>query len=549
MFQSHQTLGGNASLLKQKASKYSVIGCCIAVIAIILATILSGFFTEGKVSIATFIRAQKTNVVLWFLDGMPFVFALWGQYVNAMMSFEASALILDQTHELRAHTEILEQKAAHEATHDPLTSLPNRILFTDRLQQAINVAKRDETFVIVMILDMDRFKEVNDTLGHHSGDRLLKLIATRLKGIIREADTLARIGGDEFGFVLCNVKRETDLNQIAQKIKKAFSNSFSLENLDIAVQVSVGASIFPKHGRDADTLIQRADVAMYVAKQDHLDFLEYTKKLTGNSQHRLTLMGELRQAINNDELRLHYQPQIKGDSDQLCSVEALVRWQHPVHGLMPPNEFIPLAERTGLIKELTTWVMQEAMQQCSQWHRDNFLVGVAINISPHSLLEPEFPERLTGLLAAYDFPAESLILEITETSIMADPERAMAILNRLTEMGVKLSIDDFGTGYSSLSYLKELPVTELKIDKSFVIDMLESESDSAIVKATIQLGHNLGLEVVAEGVENPKVYSQLKELGCDTLQGYFISKPVPSDILYNWQKEHNANSNYSAKSN
>ncbi len=542
MVKTAQTIGANVTLLKQKASKHSIFGVIIALVAIIIATALSAYFVDGKVSLTTFANAQKTNTVLWFLDVMPFVFAFWGQYVSSMLSYEAGVMIMDQTHELRTQTEIMEQKVAHEATHDALTDLPNRTLFIDRLQQATNIARRDGSSLGVFILDMDRFKEVNDTLGHYVGDRLLKLIALRLSGIIREADTLARIGGDEFGFILPGLKKKADMKKVANKIKKSLSTPFTLEDLSLGVQVSIGATLFPAHGKDADTLIQRADVAMYVAKKESLGFVVYSKECDKHSQHRLTLMGELQHAINNGELILYYQPQVNSNSSHGHAVESLVRWEHPVHGLMPPDEFIPLAERTGLIHDLTIYVLRQALHQCSEWHKENLPFNIAVNISSRCLLNPEFPEILTGLLASLDFPAKSLIMEITETSIMVDPERSMEILNRIHAMGVKLSIDDFGTGYSSLAYLKKLPVSELKIDKSFVMDMLVNESDATIVNATIQLGHNLGLKVVAEGVEDEKTFERLCEMGCDLLQGYFISKPVPPEELLTWARQLKATS-------
>lgn len=528
------SLSGNASLLKAKASKHSIIGTIIAIITIITATVLSGYFTTGKIGIDAFITAQRENMVLWFLDAMPFIFAFWGQYVSSMLSYEASAMILDQTHELRSHSVAIEQKAAYESTHDSLTNLPNRTLFIDRLQQATHSAKRDGLTLAVLLLDIDRFKEVNDTLGHYNGDRLLKQVALRLSGIIREADTLARIGGDEFGFLLQSPGSASDIEKVAKKIKKSLSTPFSLENLSLDVQASIGAVFFPQHGKDVDTLIQRADVAMYVAKQDNLGFVFYSKKLDGHSPHRLTLMGELREAIKQGDLVLHYQPKILSASNQVSSAEALVRWQHEKHGFMPPDDFIPLAERTGLIQELTIWVLKKSLQQCTAWHKDNINIGIAVNISSLCLVDPEFPEIVTGLLASYDFPAKYLIMEITETTIMVDPDRCLETLNRLHQIGISFSIDDFGTGYSSLAYLKKLPVSEIKIDKSFVMDMLKNESDKTIVNATIQLGHNLGLKVVAEGVEDAETFDSLKSMGCDLLQGFYISKAISAENFITW---------------
>jgi len=533
----YNVLSRNATLLNGKASKHSIIGVIIAVIAVIIATILSGYFSFGEVTPNTFFKAQKTNMALWFLDLMPFVFAFWGQYVSGMLSLEAGAMVLDQTSELLANTAAIEKKAAYEATHDSLTNLPNRTLFLDRMQQAIITAQREDYSLAVFILDIDRFKEVNDTLGHYNGDRLLHQVALRLSGVIRKSDTLARIGGDEFAFLLPKPGSKEKLEALANKIKNALAPPFAVENLSLDVQASIGAVLFPDHGKDVDTLMQRADVAMYVAKKDNVGFVVYSKDLDEHSPHRLTLMGELREAIKCDELRVYYQPKILSVSAKLHSVEALVRWQHKTHGLMQPDDFIPMAERTGLIQDLTLWVLKESLKQCAEWHKLNINIGVAVNLSPQCLLNPEFPEVLTGLLASYGFPAEFLTLEITETSIMAGADRSLEILERIHEMGVSFSIDDFGTGYSSLAYLKKLPVSEIKIDKSFVLDMLKDESDATIVKTTIQLGHNLGLKVVAEGVEDEKTYSALKDMGCDVLQGYFMSRPVPAKDFMAWAQK------------
>lgn len=524
----------NASLLQAKASKQSILGTFIAVIAVVVATVLSGFTLTGTVSLEAFVYAQKTNLVLWVLDVMPFAFAFWGQYVSSMISYEASAMVVDQTQELRTHTAILEKKAAYESTHDPLTALPNRVLFMDRLQQATNQAARESTQFAVFLFDIDRFKEVNDTLGHYNGDRLIKQVALRLKNVISEVDTLARIGGDDFGFILHHLNSPADAQDIAQKIKQTLATPFVLDNLTLDVQASIGAVFFPDHGRDTDTLIQRADVAMYVAKQDRAGFVTYSETLDIHTPHRLTLAGELREAIYKNELVLHFQPKIVGATNLATATEALVRWQHKKHGLMSPDDFIPLAERTGLIHDLTKWVLKHALQQCAQWRKANLDIDVCINISAHCLLDPDFPDVLTGLLAATDFPANKIVMEITETSIMVNPERSMEVLNRIHDMGVNFSIDDFGSGYSSLAYLKRLPVTEIKIDKLFVLDMITNESDRTIVNATIQLGHNLGLQVVAEGIEDQATFEMLKQMGCDLVQGYHICKPIPADAFYDW---------------
>ncbi len=530
-----QSLGNNISLLRQKASRHSITGVSIAFAAIVIATLLSAYVTSSEISFQSVFKAQKTNMVLWILDVMPFVFAIWGQYVSSLVSTEAGEMIFNQTRDLRKHSALLEQKAAYEATHDSLTGLPNRTLFIDRLQQATIAAKRDSTQLAVLILDMDRFKDVNDTLGHYNGDRLLKQVGLRLSAVIRESDTLARIGGDEFGFILPRLQESTDVEKVAKKIKKSLGGTFALEDLSFEVQASIGATLFPEHGKDADTLIQRADVAMYVAKQNKTGYALYAKNFDQHSPHRLTLMGELRQAIHSDELILHYQPKIISKTGHNHAVEALVRWNHPSHGIMPPGEFIPLAERTGLIEELTLWVLKSALRQGAAWHQQQRDIGIAVNVSTLSLLNPEFSAMLTSLLAVYNFPARLFFMEITETSIMVEPERSLAILDRIHQKGVNLSIDDFGTGYSSLAYLKKLPVSEIKIDKSFVTDMLTNDSDATIVNATIQLGHNLGLKVVAEGVENHQTFNALKAMGCDLQQGFFISRPLPAEEIAAWK--------------
>lgn len=322
-------------------------------------------------------------------------------------------------------------------------------------------------------------------------------------------------------------------------MKQALTSPFTLNSLALDIRASIGSSYYPEHGNDADTLIQKADVAMYVAKQSNLSFVLYADELNKHNPKRLTIMGELRRALQNDELLLHYQPKIHSATSSLQGVEALVRWNHPQHGLIPPDEFISLAERTGLIDNLTIWVLKRALQQCCVWHEIESNLGMAVNISSVCLLNPEFPDILIGLLSSFRLPPRSLNLEITETSVMIDPDRALSMLNQLHNHGIRISIDDFGTGYSSLAYLKDLPVSELKIDKSFVTEMLANERDGAIVKATIQLGHNLGLQVVAEGVETVATAEKLQSMGCDYLQGFLISRPLPAAEFTNWAIDNN----------
>lgn len=536
-----QAFSRNVSLMRSKASRYAVVGVVIAVTAIIIATLLSDYLTHGSISLSGMYAIQKNNSVLWILDGLPFVFAFWGQYVSSLIAYEASAMVSEQTEELRTQTVDLERKMMHDSTHDLLTGLPNRSLLLDRIQQAIVVAHRSDQSLALLILDLNHFKEINDTLGHYQGDLLLQQVGLRLQNALHPSDTIARLGGDEFAIFLPTLAHSDDLKSILATIKKVFAPPFILkENMPLNVKCSIGIAIFPTHGKDADTLIQRADIAMYVAKNSQRDFLYYSSKFDQHSSDRLTLMAELSQAIANDDLVAYFQPKINSTTMEVVGVEVLVRWKHDKLGLLLPDQFIPLAERTGLIGPLTTWVLQSTCHTLEQWERQGLTIKASVNIAVQSLLDPDLPETLTGLLASVDLPDDSLMLEITETSVMKDPDLALAVLHRLREMGIEISIDDFGTGYSSLSYLGEMPVSEVKIDKSFVLEMLNHKKAAVIVKATIDLAHNLGLKVVAEGVETREVARKLASLGCDSLQGYLFSRPVPAADFEQWLVKYNA---------
>lgn len=529
-----QSLNATTSLLKSRASKYAVYGVIIAFLCIIIATLMVAHLEKGTINVDSIILAQKSNFALWVLDIMPFIFALWGQYVSSIIAFQAGAEIIDQTSDLRAQTAVLEEKASHEATHDSLTDLPNRILLHDRLQQALSAAQRQDDKLAILIMDLDHFKEINDTLGHFNGDIILKQVATRLQGTIRDLDSVARLGGDEFAVLLPNIRREQDAVMVAKKMQQALKPSFQISGLNLDVNASIGVAIFPEHGNDLDTLMQRAEVAMYAAKKEKAGFLIYSRQLDQYSPKRLTLMSELRQAIERRQLLVYFQPKVEIKTRKVVELEALVRWPHPEHGLLPPDEFIPMAERTGLIKPLTFLVADESLKQLAAWSLEGYDLKVTINVSARVLLDPEFPDTLIGLLAAYRIESGKLMLEITETTIMVDQERAMEVLRRMKEVQVRLSIDDFGTGYSSLAYLKQLPVHELKIDKSFVMNMDHNHDDAVIVKIIIELGHQLGLDITAEGVESESILSRLDALGCDVAQGYLISKPLPADKLMQW---------------
>ncbi len=418
------------------------------------------------------------------------------------------------------------------ARHDPLTGLPNRRAFFEHAGEALRGQTPNEPCA-VMIIDLDRFKEVNDTLGHHSGDLLLQAVALRIREAVRDGDVVSRLGGDEFA-VLLRAASEQTTHDVARRIGAALEQRFNVGGATMDIEASIGIALSPDHGVDVDALLQRADLAMYRAKERHDGFSVYTSELDSEQPGQMSLLGDLRHALEHDELTLHYQPKASVASGQVSHVEALVRWERPGHGLQPPSEFVPLAERTGLIKQLSACVLDAALRQARAWADAGLDLSVAVNLSARNLLEGDLPELVAGLLARHEVPAARLILEITESAIMSDETHSLDILSRLSELGVSLSIDDFGMGYSSLSRLRRLPVNEIKIDRSFVAHMDREREDALIVRSTIELAHNLGLSVVAEGVETETIWNRLGELGCDYAQGYFLCRPLPPSELSGW---------------
>ncbi len=424
-------------------------------------------------------------------------------------------------------------KVEFQAMHDSLTGLPNRAFLRDRVEEAIEAASEAHGSsptgrVAILLCDLDGFKEVNDTLGHHVGDELLKEVGTRLQQALGDNVNVSRLGGDEFALSV-QVHDLDEATVIAARLQEALDQPFVFGAARLNVETSIGIATFPDHATDFDTLLQKADVAMYRAKAHHTGVEVYDPANDRNSQAKLNLLGELRDAIPNNELVLYYQPKIDLATNEIVGVEALVRWNHPERGFTPPDDFIPLAERTGLINPLTDWVVEAALAQSHAWRGQGLDLGVAVNISVRCLYDRSFPERVADALARWMVPASSLKLEITEGMLMADPRRAMPVLAELEKMGLSLALDDFGTGYSSLAYLKRLPVAELKIDKSFVMHMTEDQADSTIVRTTIDMARNLGLHVVAEGVENQEALDLLVLFGCNLAQGYHISRPLPVD--------------------
>ncbi|MBI3804748.1 MAG: EAL domain-containing protein [Nitrospirae bacterium] len=486
---------------------------------------LQRFMTAGEPFVSDYRMQTAAGALLWVHAEAVVVQDETGR------PYGIQGILLDIT-DRKMEAALLE----HQALHDGLTDLPNRILLRDRLQQALLAGQREKKPIALLVMDLDRFKEVNDTLGHHYGDLLLKQLGLRLTALLRATTTVARLGGDEFALLLPGATAE-GATVVVQKVLKALETPFLLEGQTVHIGASIGIALFPEHGADADLLLQRADVAMYAAKQSGSGYAMYLSERDPHSARRLAVSAGLRQAIQEDQLFLLYQPKIDLKSNLMIGVEALVRWQHPELGMIPPDQFIPLAEQTGLIKPLTLWVLNTALAQCRRWREGGREICVAVNLSARNLQDPELSDQVIRALEIHGVPPHDLELEITESILMVDPSRAMEILNRLTGHGVRFSIDDFGVGYSSLSYLKRLPVSAIKIDRSFVRDMDADPEAVTIVRSTIDLSHNLGRKVIAEGVETEAVRAQLASFGCDAAQGYYFSRPIPAADLFRWLDE------------
>ena len=426
-------------------------------------------------------------------------------------------------------------KLRYDALHDALTGLPNRVHLGRALNEALEAFQRGEAArVAVMIMDLDGFKEVNDTLGHHQGDALLREVAARLRVVAGDDAVVARLGGDEFAVLLPDVPDADAASARARRVVQALEQPIDLDGLEVGVGGSLGVALAPEHGQEGAVLLKRADVAMYAAKAGSEGVRLYQADLDTSNPQRLALVSDLRTAIELEQLELHVQPKARLDTGVVDGVEALLRWQHPVHGPVPPDEFIPVAERSGLIVPLTDLVLRTALQACATWRAAGHEVAVAVNLSARSLTDPALADDVAALLRRHDVPARLLTLEITEGSVMTDPAGTIALLLRLHGMGVRLSVDDFGTGYSSLSYLKRLPVHEVKIDKSFVTHVVEDADDATIVRSIIDMAGHLALDVVAEGVEDRAAWDRLGELGCTYAQGWYLSRPMPITDLLPW---------------
>jgi diguanylate cyclase (GGDEF)-like protein len=426
------------------------------------------------------------------------------------------------------------RRLRHQADHDTLTGLPNRTALYERVVRVVGSVKAFGGLAGLLLIDLDRFKEVNDTLGHDHGDRLLRDVADRLRGALRRGDTLARLGGDEFAVLLNDLPDRAAAVELASRLLRALEEPFEVRGVTVQLEASVGVAICPDHGTDVTALVRRADVAMYDAKREQGRVRVYDAARDPYSPAKLQRAGELRKALADDELVLHYQPKINVTDGEVTGVEALVRWQHPRHGLLAPADFLPLAERTGLMGELTRWVIDAALAQARAWQDQGIEVPIAINLAAANVLDAGLPDHVAERLAHWGVPGERLTCELSEHTVMADPRRAHEVLDRLRGLGIRLSLDDFGTGHSSLSYLKRLPLDEVKIDRAFVSGIVGDVNDLLIVRSTIDLARSLGLEVVAEGVEGADVLDHLRALRCHEAQGFHLSRPLPADALVDW---------------
>ena len=476
----------------------------------------------GGQMVGAIVVADRLGEASTFGDGDLQLFATLANHASVAF---ANRQLVDQ---LRREAE----ERRHEALHDSLTGLGNRTMFLHRIEEAIG--RLADGHAAVMLMDLDRFKEVNDTLGHHSGDLLLQEVASRIRLSLRQQDSVARLGGDEFAVLLPNLTEAGQVVSTAERIAEALRQPFQIDELSVDIGASIGIALIPDHGDDALTLLQRADIAMYAAKGTDVGISVYDSRRDNNTPSRLSLAAELRSAINSGEIAVYHQPKARLRDGQIVGTEALVRWKHPLRGLLSPDEFVDLAEQAGLIGPLTLIVLRSALEDLRLWLDAGHDLGISVNLSVRNLLDPDLPERIASLLQEFDVPGSRLTLEITESGVMADPERNIAVLDRLAGIGVRLSVDDFGTGYSSLAYLRRLPVQEVKLDRSFVSKLATDAGDATIVRAIIDLARNLGLRTVAEGVEDRRTWDTLVGMGCEEAQGFLISRPVPARSLSRW---------------
>lgn len=519
---------------RSRGNKYAFFGAGVALLAVIIATVAVGVVETREISLAAFVTAQSQNVSLWVLDIMPFIFAFWGQHIGMSMAVEASAMVASETRELREKTTALESKILHTVLHDSLTDLPNRVLLVDRLNQAIARAREESARLAILTLNINNFKEVNNTFGHHSGDMILKELAARLSTAISEPDTTARLGSDEFAVLMSKIMIEEDAASLAHRIHVMLNQPFDVENVALDMQINIGVTIFPEHGHNADTLLQKADIAMEVCKQNGAEFVIYSDDLGKHIPRRMAIMTGLPDAIKEDQLALSYQPKVDMQTGRILGAEASVQWEHPQYGVVSADEIIPIAEGSELIKPLARWIVDSGLDEHDIWQKAGKDIGVSVNMSGLDILDADLPEAVQERISKQDANNQALTLEITETGLITNQAKKAEVINKLAKQGVRLAVDDFGSSYASLAYLSKLDVNELKIDRIFVEKMQKNPKDKAIVKATIELAHSLGLKVIADGVDDKDLFGELKDLGCDYAQGTYVGKPMNAKEFEEW---------------
>jgi len=540
------------------ATKTAIYGGVIGIAAIIIATISATYFAHGEISLAAVILTQKVNTALWTIDMMPFVFMLWGQRMNSSIIEEADTMVIEKTNELWHQTKRFRDEIELEYSYDALTKLPNaqqflKILANQLVKEPKPMAEADsllQTFsgymtkqrkisrhLAIILLEIDHFKEIAQTFGTQNTDAMIREVSHRLKdNFTNDGITIGRMGGDSFGFI-ANKVAEEDIIKIIQEIRSEFSKPFEINGLTVTLEISIGACLHPQHGNSSQELLQHAEIAMYACKQDAREYTIYTPALNTYNIDDLILKTEIGRAFESNELLLYYQPKLNAKGD-VKDVEALVRWLHPKRGLVSPDTFIPMIVQKRLNGELLQRIINLALAQAKCWQEQNIHIRIALNLTAFDLLEPSLPDMVASKLDEFGLTAQSLKLEITETSLIDNQDLALVTLNKLSEMGIPTSIDDFGTGYSSLSYLTSLPIDEIKIDMSFVKTMTSNHKNYKIIQAIIALAHSLELSTVAEGVEDKETLKQLFAMKCDYIQGYYISKPLSGEDFTSWIKKH-----------
>ena len=522
--------GSDAAAVTALTSLSDSQGARVGSLLLVLPTIFSAIFLSlTSLLVQTLLMVLGNTVLMWSGGDRGPVLALHLAFAVISSLVPAASIRLVQG---QRNAALRRERQA--AVTDPLTGLVNRRGLTERIERLLAAAEDAAPPFGLLLVDLDRFREVNDTLGHVSGDRLLSEIGSRLSGALSEVDTIARLGGDEFAVLLPAVGDLDTAVATAGDLHDALARPFLLDGVEVDVEVSIGVVVSGAHGTDATLLMRRADIAVYVAKERHVGILGYSPEIDGYSPERLALLGQLRRALDRRELVLHYQPKVSLDTGEVVGVEALVRWCHPERGLVPPDEFIPLAENTGLIGPLTRYVLDAALAQADAFATAGCPVPVAVNLSPRNLTEQELCPQIAALLDKHGVPADRLELEITESTVMTEPLRARRLLTELNELGIRTAMDDFGAGHTSLAQLRTLPMSQLKIDRSFVITMDTNPENALIIRSMIDLGHSLGFTVVAEGVETQRSMTTLSSYGCDIAQGYHFSRPLPPEAFLDW---------------